>query len=281
MKKNKSRPITFVKMVAAGNDFIVLDNRKRKLTGNYSQLSKELCKQHFSIGADGLLILENSNIADFKMLYFNSDGSQAAMCGNGARCIAYYAYINKIANREMQFETLTGVIKAKVIDSKVRISFAEPKDIRIDFSLQAENLYLVVSYVNTGVPHTVIFVDNIEEAKVNELGRKIRYHTKFLPAGTNANFVKVVNKHQLHIRTYERGIEAETFACGTGAVATAVISAIKGLVKSPVRCKTTGGELLTVYFKFAGINDLVTPVYNINLEGKVKVVFSGIRGSQN
>ncbi|MDI6641670.1 MAG: diaminopimelate epimerase, partial [Elusimicrobiota bacterium] len=245
---------------------------------NYLKLAKKLCQRHFSVGADGLLIVENSTCrgeADFKMLYFNSDGSQAAMCGNGARCVAYYAYINKIAERQMQFETLAGVIKAKVTGSKVRISLADPKDIKLDFSLKLDNKEFNVSFVDTGVPHTVIFVSELDGVDVKNLGKKIRYHEKFLPEGTNVNFVKVVNEHTLNIRTYERGIEDETYACGTGAVASAVIAAMKNLVKSPVRCRTTGGEILTVYFKVASKDELLTPVYDIHLEGKVKLVFTG------
>ena len=283
MKGNKNRPnIIFTKTVAAGNDFIIIDNRQKKLKSKlkytYSELAKKLCQRHFSIGADGLIILENPTDplkADFKMLYFNSNGSQAAMCGNGARCIAYYAYMNKIADREMQIETLSGIIKAKLTGTKVRILLPEPKDIKVDFSLKINSKELNVSFVNTGVPHTVIFVSELQSVDVKNLGRQIRYHKKFLPEGTNVNFVKVVSKHELKIRTYERGIEGETYACGTGAVASAVISGIKNLVKSPVKCKTSSGEILTVYFKATTQKGLLTPVYNVYLEGKVKIVFTG------
>ncbi|MFN3966247.1 MAG: diaminopimelate epimerase [Endomicrobiia bacterium] len=268
-----AQEINFWKMQAAGNDFIIIDNRKRVLKSNYSLIAKKLCQRKFSIGADGLLILDNSETADFKMLIFNSDGSQAEMCGNGARCIAYYAFVNKIAKQKMKFETLAGEIKASISGENVKIQLTQPKDIKLDFNLKIDKKIFKVSYINTGVPHTIIFVNKVDKIDVNHIGRKIRYHKFFLPKGTNVDFVQVIDKNTIFLRTYERGVEAETLACGTGCVASAIVSGLKNFVKSPVRCKTKSGEILKVYFKLADKSEV--RVNNLFLEGKVYVSFLG------
>jgi len=267
--------INFFKMHAAGNDFIIIDNRKKTLKTDYSLLAKKLCQRKFSIGADGLLILENSKISDFKMLIFNSDGTQAEMCGNGARCIAYYAFINKIAKKEMEFETLAGIIKADVFSENVKIQLTQPKDIKLDFDLKIDEKNLKLSYINTGVPHTIFFVQKIENVDVYNLGKKIRYHKFFAPDGTNVDFVKVLNKNSIFLRTYERGVEAETQSCGTGSVASAVISGLKNLVESPVECKTASGEILKVYFNLTKNSGSIKSVKDVFLEGKVHISFTG------
>ncbi len=265
--------INFFKMQSAGNDFIVIDNRKKWLKHDYSSLSKKLCYRKFSIGADGILVLENSKVADFKMLIFNSDGSQAEMCGNGARCIAYYAFINKIAKQKMEIETLAGIIKATTQNENVKIQLTEPKNIKLDFNIKVNNKTFNVPHINTGVPHTIIFVKDINKVNVQNIGQKIRYHKIFWPKGTNVDFVHVTGKNTISLRTYERGVEAETLACGTGSVASAIVSGLKNLVKSPVKCKTASGEVLTVYFKLDRNKN--NSVYDVYLEGKVYITFTG------
>lgn len=267
--------MNFTKMQAAGNDFVIIDNRLKKIKRNYSILAKELCPRKFSVGADGILVVENSNKADFKMLIFNADGSQAEMCGNGARCIAYYCYINKIAQKNMEIETLAGIVKATVKTNKVKLGLPDPKNTKIDFSLKVNNREFDVSYINTGVPHTVVFVSDLDKIDVNTLGKIIRDHKEFLPEGTNVDFVKPKDKYTILIRTYERGVESETYACGTGAVASAIIAGLKNVAESPVQCITSGGEKLTVYFRKSSQDDFVSPVYDVYLEGNAEISFDG------
>ncbi|MBU2614142.1 MAG: diaminopimelate epimerase [Elusimicrobia bacterium] len=269
------RFIKFVKMQAAGNDFIVFDNRKKVIKKNYSKLAQGLCRRNFSIGADGVLLIESSTTADFKMITINSDGSQANMCGNGARCAALFAYTNKISGKTMKFETGAGIIKAKVNGFKVRITLTEPKDIKLDMNLRIESREIHVSSVNSGVPHAVILSPNIEQVDIASIGRLIRNHTQFTPEGTNVDFIKVIDEHTIKIRTYERGVEAETYACGTGCVAGTIIAGLKKMVKSPVKLITSGGEMLSVHFRQSKTEDLLIPIYDLQLEGKAEVIFEG------
>ncbi|MFA5779538.1 MAG: diaminopimelate epimerase [Elusimicrobiota bacterium] len=271
--------INFVKMSGSGNDFIVIDNRN-KIVKTASAFAKKYCNRE---GVDGLLFVEKSHLphTDFRMIYYNSDGSRASFCGNGARCISLFAYLNKIAPSKMSFKSDAGLITAEIKNDlechyesrlvgswqsqTVKIKMPVPKNFKLDFDLTASGKNFEASFVHTGVPHTVIFVKNIKNVDVNKLGRLIRFHKKFEPSGTNVNFVKVLGKNKLQVRTYERGVEAETLACGTGVVASAIISIMKKYVSSPVSVLTQGGETLKVYY------DGKTAFF----EGKVSLVFEG------
>lgn len=263
------RVIDFTKMVASGNDFVVIDNRKKNITG-LPGLAKKICGRNFGAGADGLLVIEPSKRADFKMRIINSDGSEAEMCGNGARCVALYAKQNRLVKKNMKIETLAGIIGAEVSGEKIRLEMSEPKDIKLDIDLTIDGKGYSVNFVNTGVPHAVVFTDKLNGCDVKNLGRRIRYHRAFAHRGTNADFVEPQNGNLLKVRTYERGVEDETLACGTGVVASAIIAAaVKGF-KSPVKCLTRSGEILKIYFKKGG--DSFRDVY---LEGGAKKVFCG------
>lgn len=261
--------ITFTKMAASGNDFVVIDNRKG-IVKDPIAFARKVCALHTGIGADGLLLFENSKKADFKMRIINADGSEAEACGNGFRCIARYA--KEILNfpNQFKFESLSGMIEATVKGTRVRVELIEPRDFRAEGELQLADRTLRYSFINTGVPHTVIFVEGIEKIEVDSLGEKIRRHEAFAPRGTNVNFVEVRSKQEIEVRTYERGVENETLACGTGSTASAVVSALKGYVKAPVKVKTRGGEILVVDFKQNGKG-----VSGVTLEGEVKFVFEG------
>ncbi|MFH1406937.1 MAG: diaminopimelate epimerase [Candidatus Omnitrophota bacterium] len=258
----------FTKMVASGNDFIVID----KTSGRLSALAVKLCDRRFGIGADGLLVLEEARGAgaDFRMRIFNPDGSEPSMCGNGARCIALYAFKNKIAKKDMVFETLAGNIAAHVKGNSVKVKMSNPAGIKCNIPLTIGGKKLSVHRINTGVPHVVYFTDNLDRVDVSGLGRPIRYHKKFAPAGTNVNFVETLGKNKIKIRTYERGVEGETLACGTGSAASAIISALYKDAKAPVGVLTRSGEVLSVYFKKLG-----SKFSELYLEGSVKVVFNG------
>lgn len=264
------KTINFHKMVASGNDFIVIDNR-RKIVKDARKLARELCPFHTSVGADGILLLEPSRKAAFKMRIVNSDGSEAEACGNGFRCIALYARQILKLPASFRFESLSGLIDAKVgARNQVQVRLIQPKDLKLGGELIVGGNRLHYSFINTGVPHVVIFVEGLEKINVNELGKAVREHADFKPKGTNVNFVQVRTNRSIEVRTFERGVEAETLACGTGSTASAIISGLMGYARQPVAVKTRGGEILTIGFKVRDKKpDAVT------LAGKAQFVFEG------
>ncbi len=263
--------IEFFKMSGSGNDFILIDNRDGALAVNdITEFVKALCTRKGSVGADGLIIIENSPRVDFRWRFFNADGSEVDMCGNGGRCAARFAFLKKIAPARMSFETGAGIIDATVKEDTVKLRLTDPGRPSLDYELQTEEGALIVSSINTGVPHAVHFTDNLEPYPVFRLGRLIRYHEHYQPAGTNANFVQVVDGHTIKVRTYERGVEDETLACGTGSVAGALIADQKGLVSSPVTVLVQSGEKLKIYFDRGSAGYV-----NVYLEGGAKVVYQG------
>ena len=264
--------IEFYKMSGSGNDFIIIDNRDLSLNvGDLQTFARKICARKISVGADGLFLIEPSKTADFKWKFFNSDGSIAEMCGNGSRCVARYAYLKGIAPPKMSFETLAGIICAEVNDDVVKVKLTDPSTVESAGKLNFDNCQFVVDTVDTGVPHAVTFVDNLETCKVFEWGRQIRRHECFQPRGANANFAKVINRHKIRVRTYERGVEDETLACGTGNVASVLVAASRGLVDSPVDVLVQSGETLRVYFSKK--DDCFGEIY---LEGKVKIIYQGL-----
>ncbi len=263
--------IDFFKMSGSGNDFILIDNRQGSLAvGNVVEFVRNVCERKGSVGADGLIIIEPSDRVDFRWRFFNADGSEVEMCGNGGRCAARFAYLMGIAGEKMSFETVAGIIDAEVRDDVVKLRLTDPQNLVMDDKIQIKNQTLFVHSINTGVPHVVHFVRDPDGFDVFNTGRAIRRHEHYQPAGTNANFVAVLDSGTLRVRTYERGVEDETLACGTGAVASALIAARKGLVESPVDVRVQGGELLRIYFETTEKG--FTKVY---LEGKVKMVYQG------
>ncbi len=264
--------IKFTKSVATGNDFIIIDNRTPWAEGRWPGIAKKLCDRRYGIGADGLLLVERSSSADFKMRIFNSDGSQAEMCGNGSRCVALYAHAKKIAPADMKIETVAGMLNANVQGQIIKVKLTDPKDIQWNLCLMIQECPYKVNFANTGVPHVIHFVDDLEAVEVKKLGPKMRYHEEFSPAGANVDFVKVTDKskNKIAVRTYERGVEDETLACGTGAVASAIISAEAEKLVSPVTVETKSGEALKVYFEFQEGS-----FKNVYLEGKAKLVYEG------
>ena len=266
-------PLSFTKMSGAGNDFIIMDHRHPFVAvAEQPELARRICRRMFSVGADGLILIEDSVRADFSWRFYNADGSVAEMCGNGARCAARFAFMQAIAGPRMTFETLAGIIEARVLEESgdVRLRMTAPFDFRADLHVSLGEGDREVFFVNTGVPHAVIFVDD-DETPVREWGRQVRFHPLFQPAGTNVNFVRPLPDGALQARTYERGVEDETRACGTGAVAAALIAAMLGKAASPVRCITSGGEELTVLF------DHVTRAgaENVFLQGPARIVYEG------
>jgi diaminopimelate epimerase len=267
----------FTKAVATGNDFIVVEGKSLGADGRgpgaaqyLSKLAKRWCDRKRAIGADGLLVLEDSERCDFKMRIFNSDGSEAEMCGNGSRCIALYAAVKKITGPAMTIETLAGDLDASVDGQIVKVRLTEPKEIKLDFCLMIGKCPYKVNFVNTGVPHAIHFVEDLDKVDVKNIGSHIRNHGEFSPEGTNADFVKITGGGSIAIRTYERGVEDETLACGTGAVASAIIAAEREKMGSPVVVKTHSGEEIKVYFEMKD-----GKFENVYLEGKAQLVYEG------
>lgn len=263
--------IEFYKLSGSGNDFIFIDNMDGALqVGDLASFAKTLCERKVSVGADGLIVLEPSATVDFRWRFFNADGSEAEMCGNGGRCAARFAFFKGIAGERMSFETIAGIIDAEVNGDVAKIHLTSPHSLVTDDQIKAGGSNIAVHSINTGVPHVVHFIENIEQFDVFNIGREIRRHEHYFPAGANANFVFVVDDHTLRVRTYERGVEDETLACGTGCVASALIAARKGFVQSPVDVHVKSGEILKIYFKQT--SNGFTDVY---LEGKATVVYQG------
>ncbi|MGB9596327.1 MAG: diaminopimelate epimerase [Candidatus Poribacteria bacterium] len=263
--------INFSKLSGAGNDFIIIDNRKNIVPSDLTKFIEKICVRRISVGADGVLLVENSDIADFKMRYFNSDGSEAETCGNGARCIAKFAYSEGVVKSEkMTFETKAGIYSAEIIDKNVKIKMSNTIDMKLNFPIKLNDETFTISFANSGVPHAVFVVDDLEKIDVIKLGKETRYHEDFSPKGTNVNFIKIRDKNNIDIRTYERGVEDETLACGTGSIASAVIASALGLAESPVTMHTWGKFELKIYFTLQ--TDGATDVY---LEGDARIVYKG------
>ncbi|NQT06732.1 MAG: diaminopimelate epimerase [Candidatus Omnitrophica bacterium] len=263
----------FAKMVASGNDFVVMDNRDDALSHygiSISEIAKGLCERKRSVGADGMLLMEESAKAHFKMRIFNSDGSEVDMCGNGSRCVALYAVENDIASRYMQIETGAGIIDAEVVGLRVKIRLTDPKEIKLNLNLSIGKKRYKIHTINTGVPHVVSFVKDLDKVKVESIGSRIRHHKTFKPGGTNVNFVKEISANEIEVRTYERGVESETYACGTGSTASALITSLLHGMKSHIDVRTKSKETLRVYFDKKGKS-----IKNVYLEGEAKVVYNG------
>jgi diaminopimelate epimerase len=259
----------FYKMTGGGNDFILIDNRTGKIDVAALRPSiPRICRRKLSVGADGLIVLENSDKAHFRWHFFNADGSEAEMCGNGGRCAARLAHQLGMAPAELTFETVVGIIHAQVKGPVVKLTLPPPTDIRLGLALPIGQEEISVDFINTGVPHTVIFAPDLTEVDVVGLGRQIRQHQAFQPAGTNVDFVHVKNG-AVQIRTYERGVEDETLACGTGAVAAAVIAGLRGLVTSPITVIPPSREPLTIYYQGE------RTIKEVSLEGEVRIIYHG------
>ena len=262
--------LKFTKMNGAGNDFVLLDNLEGRLELGPGQIA-HLCDRHRGVGADGVLIVEQpANGADFRMRYYNADGGEAEMCGNGARCFARFA--SRVTGKQgaISFETPAGVIRAECEGENVRLAMSDPRDLALDQKLQVPGGGVIAHSVNTGVPHAVVFIPDLDNTDVRGLGAALRYHPHFAPKGTNANFIKITGPGSADVRTYERGVEDETLACGTGVVAVALVLHEKHDFPSPVSVRVRGGDTLLVSFEKEGGS-----YRNVSLTGPADFVFDG------
>ena len=258
--------IPFVKMHGAGNDFVLIDDREGAFPVERRILAS-IGARRTGVGCEGIILVQKSDRLDFKMKFFNPDGSEAEMCGNGARCVAAFAReIGAASSDVMRFETLAGDVRAEIVSQPsqpsqpsqlVKVEMPEPKDLREDF-------------INSGVPHKIVPVDDLATADVAGEGRRIRYSAQFAPAGTNVDFVTYRAPHEASVRTYERGVEAETGACGTGAVAAALVGVAQHGMAFPVAVRTVRGFELEIGGEFDGAG-----FHLVTLTGPVAKVFTG------
>lgn len=269
------KEIPFTKMQGAGNDFLVILAQKAI---DYPKLARRICDRGLGVGADGLLVLDKSKKADYRMRIINADGSVAEMCGNGVRCLAAYIvrYLKPVV-ATFSIETLAGNILAQGRGQTASVKLTNPGQDELDIPLDILGQKIRVNFINTGVPHTVVFVDHLKDIDVVTIGRAIRYHTRFSPQGTNVNFVEQLAEKHIAVRTYERGVENETNACGTGSVASAVIACLK-TEPGPQECSTPKIKVLTksgedLEVSFALHNRHATDVW---LKGSAKFIAQGI-----
>lgn len=267
--------LQFYKMTGAGNDFVMIDNRdlslSEVLTHDYIAA---LCDRRFGIGADGLIAVEPATgSGDVRMRYYNSDGGEAEMCGNGARCFtAFVDFLTDGKLRDMHFETMAGLVRGTVNDDdSVTVQLTTPKDLKLNVLPGDDVVPASVHFLNTGVPHAVAYLEDIDSIDIRKMGAHLRYHPAFAPAGTNANFATVLSPQHLKLRTYERGVEDETLACGTGMTATALLHAVLTDAPSPISLDVAGGDTLSVGFKRVG----ETGFSDVTLTGPALMVFRG------
>jgi diaminopimelate epimerase len=267
--------IGFTKMNGAGNDFVVIDDFDGKLKVELPALARTLCSKGFGIGADGLLVMRKHPSLDFEMIYLNSDGSEGGMCGNGGRCIARFAVLSGVCKSPMQFTAHGGNYSAEVLDAgRVRLHFPDPEKVTPSIEVPIGSQRFDATYVHPNTDHTVLpggtAFDRVDSADLITIARKIRYNFGLFPRGTNVNLIEQEGDNLIRMRTYERGVENETLACGTGAVASAITASLRYGMTSPVGIKTSGGEVLTVFFERTGSH-----FSNLILEGNATMVFRG------
>jgi diaminopimelate epimerase len=267
--------IPFAKLTGAGNDFVIIDNRSAIIRAP-NRLAMRLCDRRFGIGADGLILIEESRVADYRMMYYNSDGSYGGMCGNGGRCAARFASDQGIAQDKHRFEALDFSYEATVTKRSVTLRMKNVIAPQFSKSLQLGDEEFNYHFMDTGSPHAVIAVNKsqLNAVPVESLGKSLRHHKAFSPKGTNVNFLAKKSSRAIRMRTYERGVEAETLACGTGSIACSIVASVLWNMKPPVTVITQSCEVLIVNFK-----ETDRGFEAVTLTGPAEKVFKGeVRG---
>ncbi len=273
--------IPFVKISGAGNDFILIDEDALPAgIGPYGIFAKAACNRHYGTGADGLLVVKVADKADFEMDYYNADGSTGGMCGNGARCVAGYVMDTRKLDRRVTFKAFDHTYTAERKGSEITVEMKNPSGLLTDLELDVGGKKHTCHYIDTGSPHVVVIVDgdnrtfeqSFDDADIEQIGRQLRYHEAFKPFGTNVNFIAgaEIGKNTIRIRTYERGVESETLACGTGSVASAIIAALLRKLEPPVYVHTRSGFRLAVDFRRTG-----REITSVTLTGPYRYIFTG------
>jgi len=272
MTSSQAQTVPFYKMQGSGNDFILFDNRSLRLPiSSMQRWAQKLCARAFSIGSDGLIFIDHPPVGsslDYIWHFYNADGSRAEMCGNGSRCVAKLAYKLGIAGESQTFGTDAGPIRATILPeiNEVKVQLTKPSEEQLHLTITKDSgEEMDVHFINTGVPHAVLFANDVKKVDVAQMGKSIRYNTQFAPAGTNVNFVQIQDREHILLRTYERGVENETYACGTGASASVYIAHALGKCSEHVAVTTTGGESLTVHLENS----------DVFLQGHAQLVYTG------
>ncbi len=260
------KAVKFTKYSGAGNDFIMINNYTKQYKKDWRGLARALCPRALSAGADGLIVIQPSPDADFEMLYFNADGSAADMCGNGGRCVSMFAYREGIAEKDMSFVTASGKYYSVIQGDQVRLKLVNAEASE-RYTIMYKDINVSGEYINTGVPHYVI--KGLPKGEIISAGNFFRHHETFAPQGTNVDRYEATGKNSIKIRTYERGVESETLACGTGAVAGAIIAIQNEDVRSPVYVTTKSGIVLTIEIDIS--NGIVNEIYLI---GDAREIYS-------
>jgi len=263
--------LLFSKYSGCGNDFILIDNRKMIFAWQDSALIAQLCQRPAGVGADGVILLERSQKADYRMRIFNADGFEAEMCGNGLRCLKKFLKELGEEASQVSVETKERILQVEDCGSLVRATMGDPENVNLDLKIEVDSKNYTLHALNTGVPHAIYFTNELENVPVSVLGPKIRFHPFFSPQGANANFVELVDTHTISVRTYERGVEAETLACGTGATAAAITAGLCYKLKPPIRVKTRSREELLIDFSI----DETGKVHSVSQTGPAQHHFRG------
>jgi len=274
---SRMKKIEFVKMTGAGNDFVLVDNRDARLDVDWMAFARAACDRRYGVGADGLLVIEKSSRADFAMNYYNADGSYGGMCGNGGRCASRFVMEDGKC-QSVQFEALGHIYRAQELGYSISLRMKNPNLLLAKTKVPLFKTKLLITWIDTGAPHAVLFLNEMPSglrrklsgADINAIGRAIRSHRRFAPDGTNVDFIELIDETTISMRTYERGVENETLACGTGAVASAVVSAQRFGLRPPIAVKTRSGEVLTVSFKIKGER-----ISQVDLTGSARKLFVG------
>jgi diaminopimelate epimerase len=266
----KPTQMEFFKMSAAGNDFIVFDNRAGVLQPDrMGALVSGLCTRGLSVGADGIVLLDDATEGDVRARFFNPDG-EPTFCGNGARCAARMAYLKGMAPTRMKLQTDRMLHRAEVRGAAVMLEMPDPTGFEANVEVQVDGRVIRGTFVDSGVPHFVVFQQIPREEPIEPLGWALRNHPRFAPAGVNVDFVGTVDGPTLAMRTYERGVERETLACGTGCVAAAVAAAAAGKARSPIAMRTHSGAIITVEFEGGA-----TAATGVRMTGEARLVYVG------
>lgn len=268
--KRNMRRIDFSKYVGCGNDFIIIDDRLEQFPTHNSALVSALCHRQFGIGADGIILVQTAKEADFRMRIFNSDGSEAEMCGNGIRCFKKFLEELGYLDPFYMIETMHRRLKVETIGEQISVEMGDPKDIRFSINIEYKNTPYLLHCIDTGVPHIVLFVNELASVNVNELGRALRNHAYFSPKGTNVNFAQRLPSGKIALRTYERGVEGETLACGTGATATALAAGYQYKLTGPLDIQLSSNEFLRIGFQLEGLQ-----FSNVTMTGPARHSFNG------
>ncbi|HSP07130.1 MAG TPA: diaminopimelate epimerase [Acidobacteriota bacterium] len=261
--------ILFSKVSASANDFIVIDNRAGVFSDTVSLLAQRLCARRYSIGADGLILIENSNKASVRVRFFNPDGGEFNTCGNGGRCAARFAHLSVITGRRMTIETNAGVIDADVIGNSVKIKFVAPSRVQLYVPVTLDSRVIKGHVVRLGDPHFIVFATNLRKHAIVPFARKLRYHEAFAPEGVNVHLLEPVSRNSVKIRSYERGVEDETLACGSGCISSAIALHASGMADPPITFEPQSKIPLIVHFQKGG------KYQDLYLEGDARLVYRG------